>query len=1269
MGNRSLIVLLSVFLTIGMYSQETWNCSSKEILELEKKKNPSLVENLKHYEGLVNSNINTNRTLAKLEGNIIKLPVVIHVLYNNDLENISYEQILSQLEVLNEDFRRTNPDRNDRWPQAGDMEIEFYLTEVDPDGNTSSGITRTFSSKAKWTWDDMQNHRMKKSSQGGVDPWDATEFLNIWICDIDDNYGGYATYPGGDPSVDGVVCNPNNWGSKDKGTGFYLQNGYDKGRTATHEMGHFLNLLHVWGDGGCESDDFVEDTPLASERHSICSTSTSTCGSLDMVENYMDYTQDACKNLFTEGQKTRMRAVLELGGPRYELAISDKTLNPECTATVPMNMAVFDITNSEVTLRWIHVPGAASYDVRYREIGTDEWVVENATTKNPTISGLSGFTQYEIQVRSNCPNGESSEYSESEEFTTLFDPCTVSVPQNITIANITTNEALVSWNSISGAGYQLRYREVNTANWIEQNVQENTKILNTLFSETTYEVQVRSICPDGTTSNYSNVKTFTTLTSCIATIPNTFSVTDVSPSSVKVDWNPVANVTFEIRYKAVEDSNWIVKTSATNSIVLINLLSSTQYEYEVRSICENGGASNFSNTNTFITGYAECQAIIPAGIQVSDITHTEALLSWNIVSEAVYEVRYRKQGALDWVIVSTQDNFLNLQGLESSTDYEFKVKSKCANGEVSDFSGNTEFTTLAPPCIIVVPSNIVSLNISATTATVKWEEIPSATYFFRYRVLGETSWETQNVATNEVNLVELLPATQYEFQVRSICANQGQSAFSSIDNLMTLELVVEYCESKGNNSSIEYIEDITVNDTSFNSSDDNGYADNTSIIMNLSKEYSNTLKITPKWTSAIWEEGYGVFIDYNGDGDFEDSNETVKVVQPTKDAKIEVEFTVPEWVSIAATRMRVVMRYNRIPSACGEYNFGETEDYTVNINSGDIDNEPPTPPTLSLEFAGTTSVQLKWEGATDNFAVATYDIFKNAVLIGTTSAKSWTVQDLEPDTEYFFEVKAKDAAGNVSEFSNKLFVITLSEVGYCSSESKTSSYEWIDYVSFGGMTNTTISDNGYGDYTNKIASVSRGSSYPIVFSAGYRTYEYLEYWMVWIDFNQDGVFSNTEKVVQGSSRSSDFISSDINIPETAMLGTTRIRVSMKWNEEAEPCEQFIYGEVEDYTVNISQLGGRTSYFKHQNYDVLEKSNTLKDFEIYENPVSDIINVNIFKNTSSEVSGSYKLINSIGKIVKSGLLSSQIDVQHLASGVYFLKIDDGQKQTTEKIIKK
>ena len=229
----------------------------------------------------------------------VRIPVVVHVVYHTDAQNISDEQIKSQLAAL----------------------AQFALAVRGPDGNATPGITRTKSAETEFLYDGPKGEAVKFTARGGHDGWPRDSYLNLWVCPLGGDLLGYASFPGEDPGLDGVVINYTAFGTT--GT---AETPFDKGRTATHEIGHWLNLFHIWGDdrAACTGSDQVRDTPNQASQNTQCpSFPHRTCGNKgtgDMFMNYMDYTDDACMFAFTKGQVRRMEATLN--GARLAITTS-----------------------------------------------------------------------------------------------------------------------------------------------------------------------------------------------------------------------------------------------------------------------------------------------------------------------------------------------------------------------------------------------------------------------------------------------------------------------------------------------------------------------------------------------------------------------------------------------------------------------------------------------------------------------------------------------------------------------------------------------------------------------------------------------------------------------------------------------------------------------------------------------------------------------------------------------------------------------------------
>ncbi|MGK0138858.1 MAG: hypothetical protein ACI9DJ_002314 [Algoriphagus sp.] len=220
------------------------------------------------------------------------------------------------------------------WSQATDSEIKFVMATIDPEDNATSGITRTSTTMSSFN----TNDKVKFTSSGGHDARPTGTYLNIWVCDLDD-FLCYTQSPIGQVNTDGVVID-----YQYTGTIGTAPSPFDLGRTATHEVGHWLNLRHIWGDGGCGVDDSVDDTPESDAANFNCVVGHVSCGTVDMVQNYMDYSYDACMNLFTDGQKTRMRALFESGGFRESIINPEADPDPPAPFSCDSNILALTIT-------------------------------------------------------------------------------------------------------------------------------------------------------------------------------------------------------------------------------------------------------------------------------------------------------------------------------------------------------------------------------------------------------------------------------------------------------------------------------------------------------------------------------------------------------------------------------------------------------------------------------------------------------------------------------------------------------------------------------------------------------------------------------------------------------------------------------------------------------------------------------------------------------------------------------------------------------------
>ncbi len=285
-------------------------CAAYEVLQIKLQEDPGLANRMNQIEEFTRQYIQ-NPQAFRMNGDVLEIPVHVNVLYKTTAENVSNAQIQSQIDVLNQDFGATNGDYNStpsifQGVRSGDIKIRFMWTTAD--------VTRKSTKKVSW----RTNDDMKKSTKGGINPTSPTTTLNIWVCNLSNSILGYAQFPGGSSATDGVVIDNNAFG---KGS-YPLYSAYNLGRTATHEVGHYFNLRHIWGDATCGNDQ-VSDTPVHNTSNGGCPTypHLSTCSGtpVEMTMNYMDYTYDACMYMFSAGQATRMQATYAVGGPRASL--------------------------------------------------------------------------------------------------------------------------------------------------------------------------------------------------------------------------------------------------------------------------------------------------------------------------------------------------------------------------------------------------------------------------------------------------------------------------------------------------------------------------------------------------------------------------------------------------------------------------------------------------------------------------------------------------------------------------------------------------------------------------------------------------------------------------------------------------------------------------------------------------------------------------------------------------------------------------------------
>jgi chitodextrinase len=564
-------------------------------------------------------------------------------------------------------------------------------------------------------------------------------------------------------------------------------------------------------------------------------------------------------------------------------------------------------------------------------------------------------------------------------------------------------------------------------------------------------------------------------------------------------------------------------------------------------------------------------------------------------------------------------------------------------------------TTLTPDTTAPTAPTLTATGTTSSATNLSWTGATDNVAVTSYDVYQNGVFKA-NVTTTTYAVTGLTSSTTYSFYVIAKDAAGNASLASNTVSVTTLVASLSYCTSLGSITTDEKIGKVAFGTISNSSTGTAGYEDFTSLSTNVTAGTANTITITPNWTSTVYSEGYAVFIDYNQNGVFTDAGETVFTKAASTTTPVTGTFTIPTTANVGATRMRVSLKYNGIPTSCETISYGQVEDYTVNILAGVPDTSAPTAPTLTASGTTSTTTSLSWTGATDNVGIASYDVYQGGVFKANVATTTYAVTGLTASTTYTFYVIAKDAAGNVSPASNTVSVTTpVTTITYCASTSSITTDEKIGKVVFGTISNTSTGTAGYENFTAISTNAVRGTAYTITITPAWTSTVYPEGYAVYIDYNGNGVFTDAgETVFTKAASTTTPVTGTFTIPATATLGATRMRVQMDYNAvPATACTSFTYGQVEDYTVNIS-LTAR---------DVV--NNPTLSFNLYPNPVKgDMLNI-----SNLETPSTYRIFNMMGQELGSGKIENEsIYVGSLKSGTFLIEVSNGTSTSTKRFIK-
>lgn len=521
-------------------------------------------------------------------------------------------------------------------------------------------------------------------------------------------------------------------------------------------------------------------------------------------------------------------------------------------------------------------------------------------------------------------------------------------------------------------------------------------------------------------------------------------------------------------------------------------------------------------------------------------------------------------------------------------------------------------------CNATVPGGLSVDGVGSSTASLSWDAVSGASYDFRYRLVGSSSWTTSSETSTSKSLSGLSSNSQYEAQVRSKCDGGATSDYSAAVSFTTTEVQIEYCTSTSTNVNDEFIQRVQLN-TIDNPSGAQFYSNFTNISTSLSKSQAYTITVTPQWTGTTYNEGYAVWIDYNKDGDFTDSGEMVWSRSATTTSPVSGTFTVPASAIDGPTRMRVSMKYNSIPGPCETFTYGEVEDYTVVIGASTSDTQPPTAPkNLAASNVAQTSLTLNWTASTDNVGVTGYDVYSGTTNIGTVTGTTANVTGLTANTAYSFSVNAKDAAGNVSASSNVVNVTTLAENSQLVLSITFDNYPEETYWRIYRGTTIVASGGTYGSQPD-------GSTLDIPLNLSPDCYR-----LTFYDTYGDGMCCSYG-----------------NGSYTLKQGTTVLASGSTFRSSR--------------STNFCTTQSNNNY----NYTSVDTDDTNSHLQVHPNPVKEILNISL----NGFEAQTYQIVDLNGRIVMQGNYTEKLDVSHLQPGTYVLKLMIGEKSKTERFIKK
>jgi|GEM_PF-4641312 len=632
------------------------------------------------------------------------------------------------------------------------------------------------------------------------------------------------------------------------------------------------------------------------------------------------------------------------------------------------------ITTTETTgvLTWVGSQQAQSYEV-WLQLG-GEWTLVttvNAPTTTYTFTNLVENTLYRARVRANCANKVQSDFSKVIEFTTKEKACPA--PTNLRITNITYNSANASWTAVPGAvGYVVTYYKDGDPGSITTFDETNTSTnLAPLAANTKYIVQVRTRCEGGKLSNPSTTN-FTTGNKPACNAPDSLRVNDITTNAALISWNGKPNAqSYEVRYRKVGDANYTTFNSIGTSRTLSNLASNTEYEFCVKTICAQDNSSDYSGCKTFRTLQV---CAVPTNVRTTVVNIYDATVTWDVVPGAQsYELRITYSG--NTITQTAVTNSATITGLTPRLSVEVQVRAICGDNNSSPYSNPLTFVTNGLPC--ATPTGLATLSITPTTAIITWNAAPNAVSY-QLNITGPNNFNQTNPYTSPpAVLTNLTPNTTYTIKVRSVCADNATSEYSTVVTFTTQNFT---CPTPTN---------VTVNNISATSG-------------------------VVSWANA--GQGYTYEVSYSTDGG------TNYTTLPTTN---QLTLTISNLPSSTLIKVRV----RTVCGTMGQSAFATAEFRTLDAGTCS------TPTGLTVTNITTNQALVSWDlvpGAV-SYQLSYKDVNAQFFTTLNVTSNSRVVTNLTAGTDYVVRVRARCSAGTnpFTEWTELKSFTTQSETNVC----------------------------------------------------------------------------------------------------------------------------------------------------------------------------------------------------------------------------------------------